>query len=359
MSHLDDGLLTALVDNELEPDARRRVEAHLGACPDCRRLLDEIRVMATEADGLVASLDLPAPASAPGLSAPVERRSGGNPEPRPLRRWRSLAWAASIAVAVGLGWMASDMRYREVATAPPTPQRESDGAAQAAPAPATIPGEAKTVPTAGGPAPAAAPVATVKPAGEVAHRVQEPRAASPVPASPPGVESGAATGGLNAPAAALAERRDARALQSNQLTLDQTSTAAKQAEPPPSFQRGTMEEAVRVLGGSIRLLDGLEPARVLLGSGGTAPLVDSSANLVRIVYEDPPGRELWLDQQRSRRLASGELRPPREVLQGDTLEEPAEGGRRRVVWIDQHGFLVALTGFLTADSLRAMIARVH
>jgi hypothetical protein len=77
---------------------------------------------------------------------------------------------------------------------------------------------------------------------------------------------------------------------------------------------------------------------------------------------DPPGRELWLDQQRpeeraNERVAAG--RAATTLLAGDTLVTSASDGARSLAWINQNGFRLALTGFLPADSLRALARRVQ
>ncbi len=107
-------------------------------------------------------------------------------------------------------------------------------------------------------------------------------------------------------------------------------------------------------------MDGLEPVKVLAAPGSIVPGTDSTHEIIRVVYLDPPGRELWLDQQRPAPGAeSAPARSAESLLPGDTLLATVEAGSRSVAWIDQHGFLLRLTGFLPGDSLRAMIPRVH
>jgi len=104
----------------------------------------------------------------------------------------------------------------------------------------------------------------------------------------------------------------------------------------------------------------LQPVKVLAAPGGLVPSADPGQEFIRVVYQDPPGRELWLDQQRPAPASEfARSRSAESVLPGDTLPVPAEAGSRSVQWIDQHGFLLRLTGFLPGDSLRAMIPRVH
>ncbi len=128
------------------------------------------------------------------------------------------------------------------------------------------------------------------------------------------------------------------------------------------FQPTAMEAAVRMLGGSIRLVDGLTPIKVMVGPGSVVSGADPRQAVIRVVYMDPPGRELWLDQQRPE---EGAMEPAAAglaattLLAGDTLVTPVAGGARSLTWIHQSGFRLALTGFLPADSLRELARRVQ
>lgn len=82
--------------------------------------------------------------------------------------------------------------------------------------------------------------------------------------------------------------------------------------------------------------------------------------MVRVIYEDPPGRELWLDQQRAGARDEGPAAAgAMALLPGDTTVSPLARGMQSVRWIDQAGFRLALTGFLPADSLRGLMRRVE
>src|SRR5882762_7661307 len=96
MSHVYDGALHAYLDGELTPVERVQLEAHIAECPACRTRLEEERALVARAGQLL------------GLAQPVERPA---PPMHQLRRprlaWRlrvPLAWAASVALAVGLGY---------------------------------------------------------------------------------------------------------------------------------------------------------------------------------------------------------------------------------------------------------------
>ncbi len=97
MSHVDEGTLHAYLDGALPPAERSQVDVHLAGCPECQERLVEAQALIARADALLA-LELPAERAAPPLH---ELRR------RPL--WRRVrwpvAWAATITLAVGLGWM--------------------------------------------------------------------------------------------------------------------------------------------------------------------------------------------------------------------------------------------------------------
>jgi len=96
MSHVDDGALHAYLDGEVSPVERTQLEAHVAECAACRTRLDEARALIARAGGLL------------GLAHPPERAM---PPLHQLRRprltWRlrvPLAWAASVMLALGLGY---------------------------------------------------------------------------------------------------------------------------------------------------------------------------------------------------------------------------------------------------------------
>ncbi|MGK7312772.1 MAG: anti-sigma factor family protein [Candidatus Longimicrobiales bacterium M2_2A_002] len=171
MPHVDDGTLHALLDGALrahEPDRADRVEAHLDACADCRARLEEAAALRDRAADVLADLDAepaddasadrePAPdfqdvlaraAGSAGTDAGTggeADRGGADPAPGLRRRlaWtRGLAWAATIVVALGTGYLVRDLadptgavpravptesadRVREPAAPEPTPAVEA------------------------------------------------------------------------------------------------------------------------------------------------------------------------------------------------------------------------------------------
>ncbi len=362
MSHLDEGQLTSLLDGELTASAQREAEAHLAACAECRGLYDEIRAFSMEADALVTGIELPrqpAPLPAPHPGG-LPRGDGAQASRRPLP-WRTLGWAATLVAALGLGYLVRGMDRQ------PIPSDVASSKEPGGVAPASVDsGAAATTGLIAPAAPTTAPAAgaraelarqntkVAEPRRDEGRTAQAPEAASDevadlrariptaAPAPVPTVVGEVATAEF-----AGADQRAASEKSANRLA-------------DMSFQQVTMERAVRILGGTIRLLDGLKPERVLTGPGSLVPGAEPGITVVRVVYEDPPGRELWLDQQRSQteeRSAAGV--GAATLLPGDTVLTAPAQGMQSVRWLDQHGFRLALTGFLPTDSLRALQRRVR
>lgn len=117
MSHIDEGLLHARLDGALAPEDPewRAARQHLETCADCRRRFEEARALRDAVGEILAAsasdsaprpkfADLEAAASARRPERPTRSAPDGA---RP-RWWRSparLAWAASLVLAVGAGWM--------------------------------------------------------------------------------------------------------------------------------------------------------------------------------------------------------------------------------------------------------------
>ena len=125
MSHVDEGRLHAFLDGALraeDPADAERVELHLAACADCRARLDEAARLRDEATALLGAAQ-PRVAATPSFEA-IRARAGaiaareGAPSTTaaPTRRRRAflatpfngVAWAATVVLAVGLGWMLRD-----------------------------------------------------------------------------------------------------------------------------------------------------------------------------------------------------------------------------------------------------------
>lgn len=112
-SHLEEGVLQELLDGEIPSSELLAIQAHLASCAECRARLDEARAIGAEADRLIESIKLTG--QDPLRRATVPWRA------RPARWGRDLAWAATVVVAVGAGYLARG-------TGPASPLRQENAA---------------------------------------------------------------------------------------------------------------------------------------------------------------------------------------------------------------------------------------
>jgi hypothetical protein len=134
MSHVDEGTLHAYLDGELAPVERERVDTHLKGCPACQARLAEERAILERASRLL------------GMATPPERAMPPLTQLRqPPLMWRlrrPLAWAATLILAVGLGWFARGSASRTIAGL----DERSATRAESATAPVTTPAAVASVP---------------------------------------------------------------------------------------------------------------------------------------------------------------------------------------------------------------------
>jgi hypothetical protein len=116
MSHANDGDLHAYLDGALassDPERSERLAAHLEGCPDCRVRLEDARALRSQAAEILESAEIGS-VRPPPFEEILERAE--TPEGPPFHasdstrrsaRWSRppLAWAASVAIALGAGWL--------------------------------------------------------------------------------------------------------------------------------------------------------------------------------------------------------------------------------------------------------------
>lgn len=328
MSHLDDGLINELLDGEIPSAQLAPIQEHLGACAACRARLETARLMVMESDDLIEALDAPTARAAVPVLPFAPRRSA----------WpRRLAWAASVTIAVSAGYLA---RGEQLV---PVPALTDAGTARSESLQATPPSVVpETRPQLTAPQPALSDAAR----SNTATRPTPPPADTDVPveadgiAQPPALAAGedekvarrdSGVGNLVAererqevarPAAAApppdvraraldaaGSGRAAAQFEANRLA-PRDQAAAKSVVAVDTI---SLPDAVRLLGGSLRLIEGLVPLRL-----------EAVGSEVRVIYP----------------LAMGTL----ELTQ-------------RLVGAEVRWNLVAPTGF-PADSLAVLRSRV-
>lgn len=401
MSHIDEGLLEAYLDGELEEQERRRIEQHLESCIECRELLVEVTTLSRRVSALLAELE-PGPVDPPPWGE-LEERAAVPETLGKTRPWLrpGLAWAASLLLAFSIGWWSGNLW--QVRLEAPRQSREA-----AAPPPAVVV-ERPRADEVGVPFSDEAPVGPLReearvepsPIAEGQEEEKEPTLAaitaesleaSPA-AIPEEVETGAAAVDLDelvesgadarvegeavAEAGAVAEEPpqspapEAEALGSEPLSERAGAAAesfaaereaprlqARKAPPraPAAAYRISMatdpEDAASRLGGPLRSLPDLELLKVEVVPGtGVKGGVDYLP-AVRMSYRDATGREIVLVQQRPgpADAAVGPAEP--------TLEEESSG-RKRYRWRDSEGYLLILYGDVSSESLRTLVDLVR
>ncbi len=300
MPHLDEGVLHSLVDGEVGTPAIEALERHLAECTECRSRLDEARQLRTEAFGMLEQLD-EAPLILRETAAPMFQRSpdlavaGAPLGPRApgsaaLPRRRPWHWLAPIGLAAAA---VLAIVIRPQTSEAPTPAKGTPSLARpdrplprsteaprttpptAAPALAQRDAKAATGTVADALIRADAPVATT---GSVAAAA-EPRAAAPRPrrtiAEPAlKLDEMVASSPKPAPLTARSEALG-KAARNLATPLGEASAAV------------SAEIAIKTLGGSIRLVDGLAPERYEL-----------DGIVVRVIYRTAWG-PLALEQWRA------------------------------------------------------------
>ncbi len=361
MRHPDDGLIEEYLDGELAAEARGEFDAHAAGCDACRERIEAARAARSEADALVAMLGDPEPRPRAG-ELPASLRP---PARRPVR-WRTLAWAASVMMAAGLGYVGGTAERRgDGATA-----RRGDGTTER-------PTIGRSDSRAGGPSDSS--VVAEAPTEQPDDGRTEPRS--------DGATERPTAIGAEPPVARIEEspplakqRVDgelARPLESREeLRLADADRALARAQPaiqPPNPPGASLDAAVRALGGSIRLLDGLEVQRVEVAwlpmPGG------DSAAVVELTYADAAGHPIVLRQSRTvaavGQIAGADAVPAKAAAPAAARDralaaeppdrraaaEPPRDGE--LAWVDRNGFRLLLRADADADSLARLRARVR
>lgn len=114
MSHVDEGALHAYLDGALDeypPDDAERIREHVDRCASCADRLEVERRARSDAQAMLAMAapEVEAP-SFEELRAYVERT---RVRPAASRRLSRLGWAASVVLAVGVGWVLRDGQLQQ------------------------------------------------------------------------------------------------------------------------------------------------------------------------------------------------------------------------------------------------------
>lgn len=150
MTHLEEGTLQALLDDELPPGDRARADAHLAACSACAGELAELRGLTERTSALLGLVEAAPPVLQAQAAFARHRRTGGalvqarRALPRAAVLVLAVAGAAAAAVVPGSPvreWasaLAAPARVAQEQPALPEPQPAAPEAAAAETAPKAV-----------------------------------------------------------------------------------------------------------------------------------------------------------------------------------------------------------------------------
>jgi Putative zinc-finger len=340
MRHIPEDELHAYLDQGLSRSQAVEIESHLAACPSCRATRDSIAALRDRTTALLATLS--PPRRLPPAFDSLRERAADRITTR--RRFARVgAWAASLVAAVGLGWTASALvgpgRIASLAEreAPAVPAMNTSRPTIAVGAADT--GEPRQVAP-----PAASPARSLAP---TPVRLESP---PPSPTVRRALEKARQD---SIRAAKLAVLDPAPVLELTPLEV----RGSEQDEPLEGMWRTmSWDGAQTETGRSVPHIDGLPVLRVQVQATDQTkrPLMVVAQQLadgqVIQTIEGPAADVSELLSRRSGTSADGKL--------GVTVSE-ATPGIDQAMAMQLGDRMLAITGALPSDSLRAMIRRIN
>jgi len=350
MRHIPEDELHAYLDQGLSRSQCVEIESHLADCPACQGARDGIAALRDRTTALLARL-APRPGVPPAFEV-LRRRAA---EAASLRRQRRqhVTWAASLVLAVGLGWSARSL-VRTGELAQPTVRPEL------APVPAPVPSSADAAAAPATPRADIASADSSAPPPRGTARTREPEArspgAQPMPAAAARVRTVAAAESTRAArrAAALSVLNPTPAVE---LTRLDSANRRGDLELDGMWRTMSWDGAKAAAGERVPHIDGLPVVRVQVQNGeqGARPVMVvaqqlSSGQVIRTI--EGPASDV--SQLLSRRAMSD---VDSLFLRGDSLAGGTAGDHAMAMQMGDR--MLAITGDLPSDSLRAMIRRLN
>ena len=399
MSHVDDGRLSEYLDRLIggswdrgidESGDRAEIEAHLAECAECRERLDEVRSVRDRAAALLRAAE-PAKVAMPQF-AEIQARARARVAPRrvlTMHRLTALGWAATIVLAVGVGWLArgsfglgGSQTDRLSGPATATVPARGGGAVQDSPASTDAAGgipegvaalsqSASAPPAADAPERDAAPDVATREAPKLAV-VPSPEARRVEPQAPlvgnltereqaPAAKTEAMEGirarqAVTGVAAVADERGDApgRGAVVVDSAANEMAKRVDSALEASAWVGSTTQEAAAHLGAPLRMVEDLAVESIRIGEVGGQP----AAAVTQIL---PGGEQLEIVQWRSPDIGAQAPQPrvAEEAPRAQVPAAPAELPGRSEVVVSRDGVLLVVRAPIAADSLAVLVGKVR
>jgi hypothetical protein len=333
MRHIPEDELHAYLDQGLSRTQCVEIESHLAACAACQAQRDQIAALRDRTTALLARLA--PPRRVPPAFESLRRRAVEEASHR-RRRMYVGAWAASLIAAVGFGWMAS-------ARSTPTPAR----VATPVPAPAPVPQQV-----------------AVSEAALDKHGPVPPAAEPPKPKTAPAPARTASGTTVRLAADRQAAKDSVRAAMlavldpapAVELTPLDSSATGNTREFDGMWRTVPWDGARAEAGERLPHIDGLPVLKVQVQSGeqGKRPVMVvaqqlSSGEVIQTI--EGPASDV------SQLLARRSLAEIDTLASGATLGTSAADQSMAIPLGGDR--MLAITGAIPADSLRAMIRRLN
>jgi hypothetical protein len=364
MLHIDEGQLHALLDEALDAGEADTVRQHIAACGECAVRYEDERAIRARANAIL-ELARPQPSTIPPFESLLQRAQKSSASPVAVPGPMRLAWAATIVLALGIGWLSRDFAPRADLASEST--NAGDAMADAAPQNAeAAPPPPPVLPPAPEPLAPSAGIGAVTGAAATgraaAPPVREERAMQELVAKTAGqtAASNAAGQAAQAPTGQQVQGQvaDLSSLRRDTAVARAARASAAEARPPatvmaapppaaspaPRWEYLDLASAEQRVGSTIPVIPGLQVDSVAL-----IPVAGGYS--VRIIHRLPGDRMFELSQEpRSQAL---ELR---ERVQLSSVAEPIG---MVTVTIPKGNLQLTGRAQLPADSIRALLNRAR
>jgi len=335
MRHIPEDELHAYLDQGLNRTQCVEIESHLADCPSCRAMRDGIAALRDRTTALLARLA--PPRSLPPTFEALRKRAAEVASER-RRRLHALAWAASLVAAVGLGWTASSLTRPNEALQSPAPAVAAGAASDGT----------MRRPDAGQPLQVAAAPSPGRDAPAVARSGGQPSRTAGLVARPPDSARAASRD------AALSVLNPTPALE---LTRLERPSGHGDLELGGMWRTMSWDGAKAEAGERLPHIDGLPVVQVQVQSGeqSSRPVMVVAQQLASgQVIRTIEGPATDVSQLLSRRAISD---VDSLFLPGDSAGLGRDASHAMAMQLGDR--MLAITGDLPSDSLRAMIRRLN